>query len=198
MIFIYKYNLSNLPFCIRRNSLSTEYWVPSQNRSHFPNVVPNLIHPGWVGIFLYSFPLHHRNGTTPFRWCSLTWWYNDSEIQYIVVTQSEAKSLVNTHVDASEILHFTSFRSGWQTENEIYLHFNTYKLWTKSEFFKTKNPMLSSHVVTTRRADSQAPNRELTMPTRCSSFGSLWNMKRLPCVRSLHADSKNVRSVWSS
>ena len=31
-----------------------------------------------------------------------------------IVTQSEAKSLEYTHEDVHEILHYTTFRSGWQ------------------------------------------------------------------------------------
>ena len=33
----------------------------SQNHSHFPNIIPNSIQPGWVGNFFMSFALSKRN-----------------------------------------------------------------------------------------------------------------------------------------
>ena len=54
--------------------------------------------------------------------------YNkEREIRFkeiVIVIQSEAKNLENTHVDVFEILRYTSFRSEWQSE--LFLSLFTY------------------------------------------------------------------------
>ena len=99
-----------------------------QNRTSLQETPQNFTPMEWcssIGVFLFNFASSETEKT--FRWCSLTCWYNPRKMKILnLVTQSEAKSLGHiyryNHVDVSEILHCTSFRSGWQgVWNQKYL-----------------------------------------------------------------------------